>query len=168
MRAHPDPDVQVLEGTAMRDASRGVGERCGRDPGWMPSSAFVANDRDPDEERAASSASSRVRGGWRSRQAGLPSVLGANGLRVLRWTSVPSVVGRRDPIIVGDAEPAIAFWASCLMPGVDIAQEDRADRRSVPIVHRRWIPFVRRARSEERRVGKECQSVCRSRWSPYH
>ena len=24
------------------------------------------------------------------------------------------------------------------------------------------------ARSEERRVGKECQSTCRSRWSPYH
>ena len=23
-------------------------------------------------------------------------------------------------------------------------------------------------RSEERRVGKECHSVCRSRWSPYH
>ena len=26
----------------------------------------------------------------------------------------------------------------------------------------------RAQRSEERRVGKECQSVCRSRWSPYH
>ena len=25
-----------------------------------------------------------------------------------------------------------------------------------------------RARSEERRVGKECWHVCRSRWSPYH
>ena len=24
------------------------------------------------------------------------------------------------------------------------------------------------ARSEERRVGKECQTTCRSRWSPYH
>jgi hypothetical protein len=24
------------------------------------------------------------------------------------------------------------------------------------------------ARSEERRVGKECTRVCRSRWSPYH
>ena len=24
------------------------------------------------------------------------------------------------------------------------------------------------ARSEERRVGKECKSRCRSRWSPYH
>ena len=23
-------------------------------------------------------------------------------------------------------------------------------------------------RSEERRVGKECIAVCRSRWSPYH
>ena len=27
---------------------------------------------------------------------------------------------------------------------------------------------VTSVRSEERRVGKECQSVCRSRWSPYH
>src|SRR3546814_14800942 len=27
-----------------------------------------------------------------------------------------------------------------------------------------WRPY----RSEERRVGKECVSTCRSRWSPYH
>src|SRR3546814_11433538 len=27
---------------------------------------------------------------------------------------------------------------------------------------------VQVARSEERRVGKECVSTCRSRWSPYH
>src|SRR3546814_12663443 len=27
---------------------------------------------------------------------------------------------------------------------------------------------VARQRSEERRVGKECVSTCRSRWSPYH
>src|SRR3546814_16439216 len=26
----------------------------------------------------------------------------------------------------------------------------------------------RPGRSEERRVGKECVSTCRSRWSPYH
>src|SRR3546814_7188775 len=39
------------------------------------------------------------------------------------------------------------------------------------------LPFVgtimaratsRGRRSEERRVGKECVSTCRSRWSPYH
>ena len=27
---------------------------------------------------------------------------------------------------------------------------------------------VAELRSEERRVGKECVSTCRSRWSPYH
>src|SRR6056297_4322258 len=27
---------------------------------------------------------------------------------------------------------------------------------------------MRSAGSEERRVGKECVSTCRSRWSPYH
>src|SRR3546814_1331104 len=40
-----------------------------------------------------------------------------------------------------------------------------------------WKPFVvmpqmasntSGTRSEERRVGKECVSPCRSRWSPYH
>jgi tryptophan synthase beta chain len=25
-----------------------------------------------------------------------------------------------------------------------------------------------KVRSEERRVGKECRRLCRSRWSPYH
>src|SRR3546814_2728837 len=29
-------------------------------------------------------------------------------------------------------------------------------------------PLFHRFRSEERRVGKECVSTCRSRWSPYH
>ena len=28
--------------------------------------------------------------------------------------------------------------------------------------------YGHRVRSEERRVGKECTSWCRSRWSPYH
>src|SRR3546814_3128111 len=30
------------------------------------------------------------------------------------------------------------------------------------------IKQARSTRSEERRVGKECVSTCRSRWSPYH
>ena len=30
------------------------------------------------------------------------------------------------------------------------------------------IPALVETRSEERRVGKECASMCRSRWSPYH
>src|SRR3546814_9797552 len=30
------------------------------------------------------------------------------------------------------------------------------------------IPVIGGLRSEERRVGKECVSTCRFRWSPYH
>src|SRR3546814_1252646 len=32
----------------------------------------------------------------------------------------------------------------------------------------RVFATVQLLRSEERRVGKECVSTCRSRWSPYH
>ena len=39
----------------------------------------------------------------------------------------------------------------------------RESRPATPPRHRR-----RQARSEERRVGKECGYQCRSRWSPYH
>src|SRR3546814_17466940 len=35
-------------------------------------------------------------------------------------------------------------------------------------VMRCGLAIGRRVRSEERRVGKECVSTCRSRWSPYH
>src|SRR3546814_13807157 len=31
-----------------------------------------------------------------------------------------------------------------------------------------WYMLLPMFRSEERRVGKECVSTCRSRWSPYH
>ena len=30
------------------------------------------------------------------------------------------------------------------------------------------VELIKTARSEERRVGKECLRLCRSRWSPYH
>src|SRR3546814_14253980 len=33
-------------------------------------------------------------------------------------------------------------------------------------LHLFFAAFIKR--SEERRVGKECVSTCRSRWSPYH
>src|SRR3546814_18272644 len=34
--------------------------------------------------------------------------------------------------------------------------------------HLSWVGWVLAGRSEERRVGKECVSQCRSRWSPSH
>src|SRR6059036_1704672 len=40
-------------------------------------------------------------------------------------------------------------------------------RRMWALLHRRGLA-VNAKRSEERRVGKECRRLCRSRWSPYH
>src|SRR3546814_2515323 len=36
--------------------------------------------------------------------------------------------------------------------------------KAIPVIEQ-WLAS---GRSEERRVGKECVSTCRSRWSPYH
>src|SRR3546814_14568616 len=46
----------------------------------------------------------------------------------------------------------------------------RIDRQGAveDVVVERVNLSVYASRSEERRVGKECVSTCRSRWSPYH
>src|SRR3546814_2453104 len=45
-------------------------------------------------------------------------------------------------------------WLKRASPDDEVADADPSDG---------W-----QRRSEERRVGKECVSTCRSRWSPYH
>src|SRR3546814_4005608 len=53
---------------------------------------------------------------------------------------------------------------------ISVSQDDlgralRAEASRYPGQEERVLQFYR---SEERRVGKECVSTCRSRWSPYH
>src|SRR3546814_6289696 len=48
-----------------------------------------------------------------------------------------------------------------------IALIDKGQRLAERTVRRHRLA-ERFLRSEERRVGKECCSTCRSRWSPYH
>ena len=43
-----------------------------------------------------------------------------------------------------------------------VASVDQRSEEHTSELQSRWI------RSEERRVGKECAGLCRSRWSPYH
>jgi hypothetical protein len=43
--------------------------------------------------------------------------------------------------------------------------EDRSQLDELPLADAKALL---EARSEERRVGKECRRLCRSRWSPYH
>src|SRR3546814_9706051 len=44
----------------------------------------------------------------------------------------------------------------------------RRARTTTIVVREGSRPAAAEERSEERRVGKECVSTCRSRWSPYH
>src|SRR3546814_9937908 len=75
--------------------------------------------------------------------------------------------GRRDrPALLLDCEQSSTALA---LLG---AQAQRVGVAWTP-AHRGWQPPPRirvqtRFRSEERRVGKECVSTCRYRWSPYH
>ena len=51
----------------------------------------------------------------------------------------------------------------------DVAPMDSEQYVPAHLVSYQAIGFGKTsARSEERRVGKECVSTCRSRWSPYH
>src|SRR3546814_16098944 len=61
-------------------------------------------------------------------------------------------------------------------PGLGIAEQigdparQKGEHRFAPghVEHQHRDPRPERKRSEERRVGKECGSTCRTRWSPYH
>src|SRR3546814_12650464 len=54
-------------------------------------------------------------------------------------------------------EPTPRYWVP--------AEEATLRAARVPSSPKRWI---REGRSEERRVGNECVSTCRSRWSRFH
>src|SRR3546814_1848068 len=58
------------------------------------------------------------------------------------------------------------------LAGTAVIQQGLTTYRKVgELEHGLDLGFVRtieHRRSEERRVGKECVSTCRSRWSPYH
>src|SRR3546814_3240549 len=67
-------------------------------------------------------------------------------------------------------EMRISDWSSDVCSS-DLLQQCRLQPHRTRIPHLGFLHQVARqgiGRSEERRVGKECVSTCRSRWSPYH
>src|SRR3546814_13531227 len=71
---------------------------------------------------------------------------------------------------IGVAEAADRGRAVLLAPCPQIAPGKAHEHRTAPALHaltlERQEHFLD-GRSEERRVGKECVSTCRSGWSPY-
>src|SRR3546814_14595913 len=80
-----------------------------------------------------------------------------------------SEIKRRDPSI-----PVLVISGhGNLDTAVTAIRRGAADFIEKPFEAERLLLMVERAteterRSEERSVGKECVSTCRSRWSPYH
>src|SRR3546814_1837528 len=94
-------------------------------------------------------------------------------MRISDWSSDVCSSDLRDQqaVVHDGSQPARHFWCA-----VQIVQHYGSDQFQVVgaahIVHlSRTLFFIiihQEVRSEERRVGKECVSTCRSRWSPYH
>ena len=58
---------------------------------------------------------------------------------------------------------------NCLLEEDHLTQTELAGRcRMDTTTMSRSLDKLEKSRSEERRVGKECLRLCRSRWSPYH
>ena len=92
----------------------------------------------------------------------------------------PLVVGGDNPIWVqsmttpdtNDVEATVAQIlrleeAGCEIVRVTVPKPEDAAVLS-EIKKQTKLPLICDIRSEERRVGKECSLLCRSRWSPYH
>src|SRR3546814_19682962 len=97
-------------------------------------------------------------------------------MRISDWSSDVCSSDLEDPQEAGEAERA--FLAPHLagvgidQHGSEVAGRMRDDGPCRPAFAAGCLEVedhgVRKRRSEERRVGKECVSTCRSRWSPYH
>src|SRR3546814_18556892 len=51
---------------------------------------------------------------------------------------------------------------------MSVQPRDHSDAKGMGGIPDQELFDAIKKRSEERRVGKECVSTCRSRWSPYH
>ena len=68
--------------------------------------------------------------------------------------------------LAADEEGRVLVWpGDTALPPPSAAAPVRAQERP-PLAY--TPAHLAEKRSEERRVGKECTSWCRSRWSPYH
>ena len=95
-------------------------------------------------------------GGWLA----LAQMRPTTGPTSLQDDVVGTVAGPEDQRLLNIARDERRIWR----------ESDPDWTNGVP-VRTEGIPVTRAGRvtrSEERRVGKECLAVCRSRWSPYH
>ena len=89
----------------------------------------------------------------------------------LALLSITERVGNRIATITGEIDLSNAAQIGAALEAdadgkliIDLTDLDSIDSSGLAVVAR----LAGVSRSEERRVGKECNRSCRSRWSPYH
>src|SRR3546814_16075135 len=114
------------------------------------SSDVCSSDLDPGHQHAHHFA---------ERQARSPNNLTGRILNVARNASLHHTACRHDKLLhLKSVFQCNTLWVKLLEVNPVAASHPDIERR----------PRRLRARSEERRVGKECVSTCRSGWCPYH
>src|SRR3546814_16220828 len=86
-------------------------------------------------------------------------------MRISDWSS--DVCSSDLDLVIRDRSGRIEKRIEPSYPGSDTQVIRGRDGRRLGTIAPSY-PGSDRTRSEERRVGKECVSTCRSRWSPYH
>ena len=100
------------------------------------------------------------------------SGIGSASARLMATEGAAVVVADLDATRAGAvADEIVAQGGRAVAQFVDIGDETSIETmvaRTVESFGGVHVLFNVSMRSEERRVGKECTVLCRSRWSPYH
>src|SRR3546814_18621135 len=92
-------------------------------------------------------------------------------MRISDWSSdvcSSDLIDDTAPYLLGRFRQGVCDLGQCPRrsePDAGWEAGHAGDRLAQPM---RGSHVAKAVRSEERRVGKECVSTCRSRWSPYH
>src|SRR3546814_18065619 len=113
----------------------------------MPRDIFAAIDRPPPKNK---------KGGKMERKASFGAASAFALVAGMLFVSQDGQAQTASPAANNEAQQGSTFEGI-----VVVARRSEENLQSVPI-------SVTAIRSEERRVGKECVSTCRSGWSPYH
>ena len=106
-------------------------------------------------------AGSKYRGEFEERMKSLISEVKADGNSILFLDEIHTMIG------AGGAEGAIDA-SSILKPSLARGEIQLIGATTIAEYRKYIEKDAALERSEERRVGKECLRLCRSRWSPYH
>src|SRR3546814_16514451 len=89
----------------------------------------------------------------------------SSDLRVVGEAAEHGVEDRSAGVVEEHVDP---LGAQLAQPGRHVVGAVVDGAVEAEVVHQPGALLVGAGRSEARRVGKECVSTCRSRWSPYH